>query len=510
MVLLYIIISIVLFSLLFQILNNQILQKIFYVASVLLVLIIYFIFARNSYLPQFFYPSAEQNIRTTFYEKQQACKLDSKYKPLLNSILKGHVYLFTSDQYPKLKHPDIYKIYPTIASTDLDLYLMFDMSYYKDKIYLYFGIIPVVVFYLPYYFITKTFLSDQLLVFFICSFVFLLSLIVIKLMIKNLKLNLNYSMQVFSVFLIGFANGCLFLITRPEIYEVCIITASFFFLLAILFFLFYINKPGLKFIFFVALFLSLSVGCRPNYVIHIPVFLMFIIYFLKKEKFLSKQIYKNIFWFIIPCLIVGILLALYNFIRFDSVFQFGWKYQLNTYNAIVYNPSFKDFFIGLKTLFFKIPIINNEFPFFSMSRVCDHSLGIEYSISLFLLFPLTIFIFVFFLNKSFRQIKNNNFIIVRLLLISAVLNIIVVSFAGVIQRYIFEYLYIISILSVLFFIISYNNVNKKYKILFNSVFFIFFIFTIYMNISVVFAKNNYHYFAYTNPNFYNSVINFLK
>lgn len=512
MVLLYIIISIVLFSLLFQILNNRILQKIFYVISVLFVLIVYFIFARYSYLPHFFYPNAEQKIRTTFYEKQQACKLDSKYKPLLNSILKGHVFLFTSDQYPKLKHPDIYNVYPAIASTDLDLYLMFDMSYYKDKIYLYFGITPMLTFYLPYYIATKTFLSDQLLVFLLTSVIFIFSILILKVFISHTRLQIPFYIKILSVFIVGFANYSLFLLTRPELYEVCVAGAAFFFIF-VLFIIAKNEKLSYLNLFVIGLFSALAVGCRPNYVLCIPLIFSFIILSLIENKITKKEILIKIGVFLIPCVLYGAFLAFYNYIRFDSIFEFGFKYQLNknyvNMNGIInYSVQFSEMFNNLMIYLFQKPEILDKFPFFSSVQIPKK----ECMVGSFFMFPLMfiIFYFVFVWKKYKKNIKNvfyfNNVFIILFLLF--LIGLFVSSIIGIVQRYVFEYMYVLILLSLVSFYIYYSFTKHKKLVL--SFFTVMFIWTIYINFSVVLCSNNAQLYAYTNPDFYNSVINFLK
>lgn len=512
MVLLYIIISIVCLSILFHILNNKILQKSFYVLSVILVLSIYFVFAKNSYLPQYFIPSNENNIRTTFYEKQKACKLDSKYKPLLNSILKGHCYLYTSDQYPKLKHHDIYNIYPIIASTDLDLYLMFDMSYYKDKIYLYFGITPIIAFYLPYYIATKTFLSDQILVFFLSSVVFIFSLLILERFIFYKKLKIPFYIKMLSVFIVGFANYSLFLLTRPEIYEVCVAGAAFFFII-IVFILIKYQKLSYLNLFFIGLFSALSVGCRPNYVLFIPLISIFIVLSLTENKIAKKELIIKISMFLVPCILYGVFLAFYNYIRFDSIFEFGFKYQLNknyiNMNGIInYNIQFIELFKNLGIYIFQKPNILDSFPFLSSVQIPQK----ECMVGSFFMFPLsfTIFYLLFVYRKYKINIKNFTYInnVVAMLFLFFIINLCVSSIIGVVQRYVFEYMYILVLLSLISFYIVYSFI--KYKKLMLSLFTIIFIWTIYINFSVVLCSNNAHLYAYTNPNFYSAVINFLK
>ena len=45
-----------------------------------------------------------------------------------------------------------------------------DHAYYKGKYYVYFGVVPAILFYLPYYVITGTHLHNHVLIFFLSLF----------------------------------------------------------------------------------------------------------------------------------------------------------------------------------------------------------------------------------------------------------------------------------------------------------------------------------------------------
>ena len=85
----------------------------------------------------------------------------------------------------------------------------YDFSYYKGKIYFYWGITPVLLFYLPFNLITNLCLSDNLIVFLSLSLIFLLSLLILKKVIDIIFVEKTTELKVLfylSALLIGFAK----------------------------------------------------------------------------------------------------------------------------------------------------------------------------------------------------------------------------------------------------------------------------------------------------------------
>ncbi len=86
--------------------------------------------------------------------------------------------------------------------------------------------------------------------------------------------------------------------------------------------------------FFGCLSLALAVGCRPTYLfislIILPILAQKLIKNVKSKN--KKEVIKELIAVMIPYITVGLALMYYNYIRFDSIFEFGAKYQLTINN----------------------------------------------------------------------------------------------------------------------------------------------------------------------------------
>ncbi|MCL2164771.1 MAG: hypothetical protein FWH55_10380 [Oscillospiraceae bacterium] len=125
------------------------------------------------------------------------------------------------------------------------------------------------------------------------------------------------------------------------------------------------NPPYLR-IALGCLSLALSVGCRPT-----AVFASFLVpvvlypHFFKKDL---KSILKMFTCVAVPYLLVAIPLMWYNYARFESIFEFGWSYQINARNEAkntLANPisSLQLAWFGLKNTLFSQVNFLTSFPY---------------------------------------------------------------------------------------------------------------------------------------------------
>ena len=96
--------------------------------------------------------------------------------------------------------------------------------------------------------------------------------------------------------------------------------------------------------------MALVAGCRPQMLI--ASFLAFIIfkdYFFKREEgcLFNKKSIKETFWALIPFVVVGSLIAYYNYARFGSILDFGANYNLTTNDMTKRGFEFDRIFLGL-------------------------------------------------------------------------------------------------------------------------------------------------------------------
>nr|MCR4990047.1 hypothetical protein [Lachnospiraceae bacterium] len=217
-----------------------------------------------------------------------------------------------------------------------------DHAYYKGKYYVYFGVVPVLVFYLPALLITGIQLSNHTAVFFASLLLLLGILGTIHEFIKKWfpKLSLGMWLLLTESLLLG--SNTIYMLKRPDLYTVPIITGLAFGFLGLWFFLQSIGKDEIRYNFVAigSLFTALVAGCRPQ------LFLMFAFFFVlyspiifNKTKLISPEGGKLALELLVPMFAVALFLMLYNFKRFGSPFDFGANYNLN-FNDMRYRKWF--------------------------------------------------------------------------------------------------------------------------------------------------------------------------
>ncbi|MBR3627817.1 MAG: hypothetical protein IKN42_03090 [Elusimicrobia bacterium] len=478
-------------------------KKIFIIVSILFVVSFYFFLEKNFFFKESLCPTRE-------IQHYTFC---SNYYNLLVDSFRQHKLNIQTENISHDK--GIFYIKSRNDNKDKVLSLL-DTSTYKGNLYLYFGITPVLLFYLPFNLITTLYLTDKFLVFFISCLIFLLSLFTVKFCLKKTTVtnNIPPNIIISSIFLIGFCNLLPFILIRSTIYEVAVTTAVLLLFISICLFYYYIYTQNLKtryiLILFISTFLCLSVGARPHYALFIPIFLFFIIFLKYKETTNFKDILRPAIIFIIPCLIYGTIIALYNYLRFDSVFEFGFRYQTNHLDLLDYKLTIKDFIIGLKNNFFLLPSIKAD-TFFSLTKAYGHRIGNDFVTGVFWMAP--VILILFFVPSFFKQIyqKDKKLLIFLLLFITIIfINIIVCCFFGTTIRGIFEFLSLMIILAVIMFLFYINNSDDKLtKNLFNFLFMLIFSFSLFMNMCLLFSLYQDSAFSSTCMNSYTKIIEFL-
>ena len=481
--------------------------KLIIITSILIVLSFYFFISKNFFHIDNFYP------KNTI---QAYMPLGNYYNLLLKSFKNYKLYITDDTVLPALKDPNIYENYKYYALQNIDMYSLLDTSFYRGKIYLYFGITPVLLFYGPFNFITNLYLTDKIIIFVLACFCFLLSLFLVNKLSREIidTTEISANIIILGIFFTGFCNFLPFLIIKDNIYEVAIVTAVFLLLLSFCIFYYYLNMKNTKkqyiLSFCLSLVLCFAVGARPHYILFIPLFFILIVWLKYKETKSIKNILKSALVFLIPCLIYGTIIALYNYLRFDSIFEFGWKYQLNDLRQYDYTLLLKDSLLALKYNLFQIPKIDNN-TIFSLIEACGHRIGNEFVVGVIWTFPL-IFLFVLIPKFLIDTFKHNRkfFYIVILMLFVIFINLVITSFIGMVIRYFFEWMPFAIILSMILFFHLYVKIKTKFlKRITNIFFVIIFIYSIFMNVSLLFSKNNSLFYVSSSQNNYDKTINFL-
>ena len=391
-------------------------------------------------------------------------------KNFVDALANGSIALLEepSDEFKNLENP--YDAQER-ASLDREKDYIWDTAYYNGKQYVYFGILPMLISFLPYYFITKKYLKMSIVIFVFSALCFiLLKEILLKLLSKFFE-KIPFNMVIY--FLVTLCSGSLILYANgiPRIYELAIVSALYFVLQGIYFIMNALENEKKRYrnIFFGCLFLALAVACRPTSLFVSLLILPYLIYLLIESIKIFKEnklpLVKLLISTCIPYLTIGALLMWYNYIRFGNVFDFGTKYQLTIINMNSLSNRFSALPVGLITNLFSIPEFLSEFPFITYHNKLTTFYGYYYIENM--IGGLCIIVPIVFMNfwvlKANKDTQNRSLKILlnSLVIVGSLLCILSVMIGGSNQRYLIDYAWILILSAILIFCIFYNKLQSE-------------------------------------------------
>ena len=388
-------------------------------------------------------------------------------KDFVEAITNGSFSLLKdpSDKFLELENP-----YDALARYDVerDVDYIWDTALYNGKHYIYFGILPLLISFLPYYLITKKYLEIPAVVFIFSILIFILLKEILLKVLNRFYEKIPFKFVMY--FLIILCSGSLILYANgmSRVYELVIIVGIYFVLQGIYFILKSTEEKN-KYIniFLGSLFLALSVACRPTDLIAsfliVPYLLYLLIENIKHFKTSKLPLIKLIISVAIPYLVVGISLMWYNYVRFGSIFEFGAKYQLTITNMTTLGSRIWAIPTGIITNFFSIPNFILDFPFLTNHNDLTIFYGYYYIENmiggLFVLVPICFM--NFFIIKANKKIDNKNLkiLINTLVIVGLVIAILSVMMAGSNQRYVIDYAWMMILAGILIFMSIYNSLK---------------------------------------------------
>lgn len=299
---------------------------------------------------------------------------NNQYNYLANSLIEGHTYLdFKAPDFLKeMKNPYDKDERNRLAKQTNESFV-WDFAYYKGKYYSYFGIVPALLFFVPYQLLTGQPLPTWVPVV-LCSMLF--SLAVFWFLYTLIKRSYSsVSLGIFLLFglLMVASSEILYGVTYANIYVMPIMIGLLLDITGITCWMHAVDDQGnihKKWLLAGALSIALVMGCRPQLSV---VFLFAFPLFweaIKKRLFFSWQGLANTLSVILPFLCVGLGLMFYNCIRFDSPFDFGATYNLTGFDMTSRGFVWDRFWLGYFEYLFQPFRVINQFPF--LTTVADH------------------------------------------------------------------------------------------------------------------------------------------
>ena len=393
-----------------------------------------------------------------------------KYTLLAHSLAEGHTYLDMGQEDPlaSLSNP-----YDFDVRTNASANYFWDYAYFNGKYYTYFGVVPVILFFLPYYLMTGSDLNGAIPYAFLLIFYVIGVFQMIKALVdrygKAIPVKLLYLLQMTCALAAG---GTIFS-KRMCIYNMCILSGVTFTIWGLYFWFtskaenkrWRIGRLGVG-----SLCMALVAGCRPQLLLGsflaIPLFWEDVRDALVRRKISVKRLIA----FGFPYVIVALCLMYYNQVRFGSPFDFGANYNLTTNDMRYRGWYWARNISGIWYFLFNLPSLKMEFPFIEAASVKTIYQGItiqENSIGGVLATNVILWPIFLLCRKKWRSRLSKRFESAGIVLFSLLSSLVIViadsQMAGMLTRYkgdfsIFLY---ISVCLIIFVIVDYMDANKE-------------------------------------------------
>ena len=268
------------------------------------------------------------------------------YTQLADAFGKGQLYVDRLPGQAMLEAQDPYSPITRPSFSDE----IWDLSLYKEKLYLYWGPVPAILI-TPIQLLVDKKIADIFIVYFFSAGLLIFnSLIILKLRRIHFP-NIAIWNAIVCIPLIGLILPILWSVNIPDVYEAAIGAGQFFLIGGVYFILsaFENDSSTDKWkLFWAGFFWACSVGSRAINTFSVIFFAAFVVFWIVKD------LPRPINWLKIPHLIAPLFIPLmigaiaigwYNWARFDSPLEFGLRYQITIFNlnkqmGLVFQPDY--------------------------------------------------------------------------------------------------------------------------------------------------------------------------
>jgi hypothetical protein len=422
------------------------------------------------------------------------------YDELAVAILNGKTYIDNNDVPESLK--ELSNPYDTtlrqFKSQQTGDKYRWDVAYFNGHYYVYFGIVPLLLMYLPFRLILNAPFPTALGII-IFAILFSIGIYKILTLIAEKKFR-NITVGNLLLLLITFIISCglFFLVKRPDFYGIPIITGMTFSVWGIYNWIYGLYNGKHRNIRFLtgSIFMALVAGCRPQMLLltflAIPLFFK---KFITDKEIKSRKGIQELVLLLSPYIIVASGIMYYNYIRFMSPFDFGSNYQLTTNDVTKRGMNMGRTFLGFFTYLFQPPVFTAKFPFLQKVTIDTNYVGKTIVENCFggLITSTPVLWFMILLGKAKDTLKEKKLLKYTLLLIA--FGFIIVFFdtqaGGLLQRYISDFGFIFfGAATLIIFALLENAKTENEQSLLNTLIFFASVMSIFYSFALAFSVSD--------------------
>ncbi len=201
-----------------------------------------------------------------------------------------------------------------------------DLSYYKGRLYLYFGVTPALILFWPYVAVTGRYLFQGQAVVIFCAIGLLASVGLLRAVWRRYFSEVSIWVVALCALALGLATGVPALLPWSDVYEVAISCGYMLTMLTLWAIWRALHEPErqCRWLSVASLAYGLAVGARSSLLFGAVILLVPV----AQARHERRRVWTLLIAAIGPITLIGVGLMLYNAMRFDSPFEFGQHYQL--------------------------------------------------------------------------------------------------------------------------------------------------------------------------------------
>jgi tetratricopeptide (TPR) repeat protein len=205
-------------------------------------------------------------------------------------------------------------------------YRVLDLSYYKGRLYLYFGITPALILFWPFVALTGKYLFHRQAVAIFCTIGFLISVGLLRALWRRYFAEVSGWVVAACALALGLTTGLPALLSQADVYEVPISCGYMLTMLALAAVWKALHQPerSCRWLVAASVAYGLAVGSRPTLLFGAVILLVPVAQAWHEWRQLGARLIAAVG----PIVLIGLGLMLYNVLRFDNPFEFGLHYQL--------------------------------------------------------------------------------------------------------------------------------------------------------------------------------------
>lgn len=367
----------------------------------------------------------------------------AQYQELAVALSQGEVSVGEAD--PRLTEQE--NPYDTISLQAGQIPYQADYAYYEGQYYVYFGIVPELLLYLPFYLITGRDLQNYQAVFLLAAGFVVAAAGLMQELMKRYFPRAPFYLWAVGTFLVTGSVAWIYLLQRPDLYHVPIAASCLFTTAGLWFYLAGLNRERKKALWYGAgsLCLALTAGCRPQFFLFaFPAVPLFWGEIFEKRALFSKKGWRHTLVLALPYLLVAAGLMYYNAIRFGSPFDFGAAYSLTSNDMTHRGFNLERIWYGLWYFLFQPLHLEADFPYLRSAAIETDYLGKMVSEGCFGgIFATSMLVWPVFalpaMGRRTRQKKEQSFVLACFALLAVCIALFIcgadATGAGILQRY---------------------------------------------------------------------------